>query len=190
MYLLLCPLRKTRELTTKTRKTEKDKMKPIYFLLLTFCLLLLLGCINSKLSVGIVNTGTGEKIGQTNTGVITKPSGDYIEAGNNSNPINKPALEDKPMFPEWEFLKVIGILIAMMVILTESIGNIPVIAFLSKKIVSILIMLGCIALYKVFSAHSWTYLFVMGGTGWYLGNRLWQDFVNGSFWTGWLKKAK
>lgn len=164
-------------------------MKYICFLLFTLYFLLLVACSNSKFNLGLVNTGTGEKTGQTNTGVITKPSGDYIEAGDNSNP-NQPAQEENPMFPEWEFLKVIGILVAMMVILTESIGNIPVLSFLSKKIISILIMLGCIALYKIFSAHSWTYLFVMGGTGWYLGNRLWADFVNGSFWTGWLKKTK
>ncbi|MFH1226849.1 MAG: hypothetical protein V1701_02960 [Planctomycetota bacterium] len=157
-------------------------------LICILCVFAVITCSNNKLNLGMVNTGTGEKTGQANTGVITKPSGDYIEAGSNSNPVNKPALEEKPMFGEWEFVKVIAILVAMMVILTEVIGNIPVLSFLSKKLLSIAIMVGCIALYKIFSAHSWVYLFTMGGTGWYLGNRLWQDFVNGSFWTGWLKK--
>lgn len=148
-----------------------------------------IACSNSKFNLGLVNTGTGEKTGQANTGVITKPSGDYIEAGSNP-PVKQPAVEEKPMFGEWEFLKVIGILVAMMVILTEVFGSIPFLTFLSKKLISILIMVGCIALYKALSAHSWAYLFVMGSTGWYLGNRLWQDFVNGSFWSGWIKKNK
>ncbi len=158
-----------------------------YVVILIFAMFFLIGwnCANNK--IGIV---VSDKTGQSNTGVITKPYGTF-EAGSSANHKIPPSKENSNMeYPEWEFVKVILILIGLMMILTEGMGNIPVLSFLSKKIVSILAMALAVCGYKILSSHSWLFLTVMGGSGWYLGNAIWNDFMNGSFWKGWLKNKK
>ncbi len=169
-------------------------MKTTYWtnlILGTICVvgLVYLACSTGPITVGLLNKGDKlgtTETGQSNSGVVTAPK--QTNEGDKKSNSGISEGGDVKMYPEWEFLKVIGILLAIMVVLTEVIGNIPLANGLSKKLLSVVFAILAVCAYKIFSSHDWLYLFLMGAISWYIGNSLWRDLVNGSMWKGWFKK--
>ena len=147
-------------------------------LVLWFGIIQTISCISGQ--IGLINK-KADTIGQENKGVITAPK----QVSGNSAVAEK---GDENMFGEWSLIWTLGIMISLIILVTELLGKYGPFIIIPKKTLSLFIAVLVFIGFKIFTPHSWLYLSVSAAGSWYLATLLYRDFVKFQFFYGWLKK--
>lgn len=83
----------------------------------------------------------------------------------------------------------LGIMTGLIMLLTELVGSsFPLLKFVPKKLLSIVIAILVIVGYKLLSHYCWIDLCITGVGSWFLAGCIWENFAHGKFFSGWFKK--
>jgi hypothetical protein len=147
--------------------------------LIVFGSFLTFNCIGNQFGVVVK-----KEVGQANTGVVTQPK--QVSAGGDSAVLKE---GDKAMYSQWYPYILLGIMVALIIGLTELVGRYGPFSIIPKKTLSLVIaaVLSFVGL-AIFTKHDLLYRALTGLEAWFIAMVIYQQLVKKVFWVGWLKK--